>query len=80
MAEVRVPKLGMSMTDGEIVEWSVADGDHVEAGQTIYTLATDKVDSDIESPSTGVIKIIGEIGVTYEIGTIIAEIREVQSK
>lgn len=80
MAEVRVPKLGMSMTDGEIVEWSVADGDRVEAGQTIYTLATDKVDSDIESPTSGVITIIGEVGETYEVGTIVAEIREDEDK
>jgi len=80
VAEVRVPKLGMSMTDGEIVEWSVADGDHVEAGQIIYSLATDKVDSDIECPASGVIKIIGDVGVNYEVGAIIAEISEDEKK
>jgi pyruvate/2-oxoglutarate dehydrogenase complex dihydrolipoamide acyltransferase (E2) component len=71
---VRVPKLGMSMTEGEIVEWQVADGDRVEVGQTLYTLATDKVDSDIESPESGTIRVIGEVGMAYEVGTIIAEI------
>ena len=74
MTDVRVPKLGMSMTEGEITEWRVADGDHVEIGQTIYTLATDKVDSDIESAELGTIRIIGDVGVTYEVGTVIAEI------
>jgi pyruvate/2-oxoglutarate dehydrogenase complex dihydrolipoamide acyltransferase (E2) component len=74
MTEVRVPKLGVSMEDGVITEWLVEDGAVVEEGTPLYTLGTDKVDTDIESPVAGTIRIIGTEGETYLIGDLIAEI------
>jgi pyruvate/2-oxoglutarate dehydrogenase complex dihydrolipoamide acyltransferase (E2) component len=72
--EIRIPQLGFSMTEGTIVEWLVADGDTIEAGQPIYAMEADKATQEIESPSAGVIKLIGVEGETYEIGSVIAEI------
>jgi hypothetical protein len=40
--EVRIPKLGVAVEEGQITDWLCEDGDVVEAGQPIYELATDK--------------------------------------
>ena len=47
--EVVVPKMGMTMKDGTIVEWSVPDGSEVQVGDVIFRLATDKLDTDVEA-------------------------------
>jgi pyruvate/2-oxoglutarate dehydrogenase complex dihydrolipoamide acyltransferase (E2) component len=72
--QVRVPKLGMSVDSGTIVEWFVEDGARIEEGQPLYTLGTDKTDTEIEAPASGVIRIIGKIDEEYEVGAVIAEI------
>jgi pyruvate/2-oxoglutarate dehydrogenase complex dihydrolipoamide acyltransferase (E2) component len=64
------------MTEATIVEWFVPDGGGVERGQPLYLLETDKVETEIESPATGAVRHIGETGVTYPVGTLIAEITE----
>ena len=71
---ISIPKLGFSMTEGTLVEWMVADGDTVSAGQVIYRLETDKVENDIESPASGVIHLSGAEGELYDVGTRIGEI------
>lgn len=72
--KVVVPKLGMAMSEGVLVEWLVEDGSRVEEGQALFTLENDKSIQDIESPGTGVIKIIGKIGETYDVDVVVAEI------
>jgi pyruvate/2-oxoglutarate dehydrogenase complex dihydrolipoamide acyltransferase (E2) component len=72
---VRVPKLGTAMTEGSVTEWYFSDGDRVEEGELLYTLATDKTENDIESPASGVLSIQSELDTDYEVGTTIAEIR-----
>jgi pyruvate/2-oxoglutarate dehydrogenase complex dihydrolipoamide acyltransferase (E2) component len=74
--EVRIPKLGVAMEEGSITEWLCADGDLVEEGQVIYTLATDKTETDIESPASGRITITGEVERDYPVGEIVAVIDE----
>ena len=74
MTEVRMPKLGVSMNEGAITEWLVSDGDAVTEGQPIYMLATDKVESEIESPAAGRIRLIAELDTTYPVGELLAEI------
>jgi pyruvate/2-oxoglutarate dehydrogenase complex dihydrolipoamide acyltransferase (E2) component len=66
---ISIPKLGVSMAEGTLVEWLVNDGDTVEPGQVLYRLETDKVENDIESPVAGVVHLSGEAGETYEVGT-----------
>jgi pyruvate/2-oxoglutarate dehydrogenase complex dihydrolipoamide acyltransferase (E2) component len=72
--EVRIPKLGMSMTEGMLAEWKVGDGASVSKGDVIYTLESDKTAEDIEAPTDGTIRISGEAGVIYEVGALIAVI------
>lgn len=74
MTEVRIPKLDVSVEEGEIVEWLVEDGATVQEGAPLYTLGTDKVDTEVESPATGVVKLIGEVGKSYSVGDVVAEI------
>jgi pyruvate/2-oxoglutarate dehydrogenase complex dihydrolipoamide acyltransferase (E2) component len=73
-SRLKVPKLGMSMGEGSIVEWLVADGDQVAVGQPLYLLETDKTQNEVPSPVAGIIKLIGQAGETYDVGTIIAEV------
>jgi pyruvate/2-oxoglutarate dehydrogenase complex dihydrolipoamide acyltransferase (E2) component len=71
---LNIPKLGVSMTEGTLVEWLVDDGATVNAGDVIYRLETDKVENDVEAPVAGVVHITGEEGEIYEVGVQIGEI------
>ncbi|MFE4966125.1 biotin/lipoyl-containing protein [Streptomyces sp. NPDC056660] len=72
--ELRIPQLGVTMTEGEITEWLVASGDTVAEGQVLYILATDKTETEIESPASGTLEIIGKPEETYAVGTLIGRI------
>jgi pyruvate/2-oxoglutarate dehydrogenase complex dihydrolipoamide acyltransferase (E2) component len=72
--EVRIPKLGMSMMEGNLAEWLVSDGAIVKAGDAIYMLESDKASQEIEAPASGVIRISAVAGETYEVGALIARI------
>jgi pyruvate/2-oxoglutarate dehydrogenase complex dihydrolipoamide acyltransferase (E2) component len=71
---VQIPKLGFTMTEGTIEEWLVADGDRVDAGQVIYRVSTDKVETDVEAPASGIVRLIGAEDETYPVGALVAEI------
>lgn len=72
--EVRIPSIGFSTQEGTLTEWLIADGASVEKGQPLYTLELDKSVQEIESPASGTLKVIGQVGEVYEIGALIAEI------
>lgn len=71
---VTLPKIGFSMNEGVLAEWLVEDGATVTEGQPIYSLESDKSTNEVESPASGTIRILGQIGETYEVGTVLAEI------
>ena len=75
-AEIRIPRLGMAMTEGTLVEWVAADGATVAAGDVLYRLETDKVENDCEAPVAGILRHRAEPGEVYPVGTVIAEIEE----
>jgi pyruvate/2-oxoglutarate dehydrogenase complex dihydrolipoamide acyltransferase (E2) component len=72
--QVTLPKIGFSMNEGILSEWLAVDGAQVKEGEPLYSIESDKSTNEVESPATGTLKIIGEIGETYEVGTVIAEI------
>lgn len=72
--DVTIPKIGFSMNEGILAEWFVEDGAQVTEGQLIYALESDKSTNEVESPASGTIELIGDIGDTYEVGTVIARI------
>lgn len=69
-----IPKLEMSMTEGTLVEWLVADGAQVAEGDPIYTLETGKAAQEISAPASGVLRQIAAPGEEYDVGTEIGEI------
>jgi pyruvate/2-oxoglutarate dehydrogenase complex dihydrolipoamide acyltransferase (E2) component len=62
------------MNEGVLAEWLVEDGAQVTEGQPLYSLESDKSTNEVDSPASGTLKIVGVIGETYEVGTVIAEI------
>lgn len=73
---LRIPKAAVSMREGTLVAWLVADGATVAEGDPIYTLELEKSTMDVESPAAGVIRQSGVAGTTYKVGEIIGEIGE----
>lgn len=71
---LNLPKLGVTMAEGTLVEWCVADGDRVHAGQDLYRVVSDKADEVIEAPLDGVVRILAAEGSTYAVGTRVGEI------
>ncbi|NKB98356.1 MAG: biotin/lipoyl-binding protein [Pseudomonadales bacterium] len=72
--EIYLVKVGMSMTEGVVDEWYIADGDRVEVGDLIYRLETEKVNLDVDAEAAGIVKhLIGE-GVTKEPGDVVGYI------
>jgi pyruvate/2-oxoglutarate dehydrogenase complex dihydrolipoamide acyltransferase (E2) component len=69
-----VPKLGPEMERGLLTAWLVAEGDHVEEGQPIATLETDKIETDLEAPASGRITGLADVAEEYAIGDRLAGI------
>lgn len=72
--QVLLPKIGFSVSEGVLAQWLVADGSRVEAGQPLYSLESEKSVQEIESPASGTLRIIAQVGETYPAGTVLAEI------
>ncbi len=53
--EIRMPRLGHSMTEGTVVAWLARPGDTVHAGQIILTIETDKAEYEVEAPADGLL-------------------------
>lgn len=66
---VIMPKMSMTMEEGELLEIRVKVGDGVKSGDVLFDVATDKIDMEVESPANGVIaEIIGIVGSTMPVG------------
>ncbi len=75
MAEVELPQLGESVTEGVITAWLVEVGDEVTVDQPIVEISTDKVDTEIPSPIAGTVtELRADVDDTIEVGQVIAVI------
>ena len=75
--QVRVPKLGLTMEEAELLEWHVSEGDKVHKDAELATIQTDKLDVALECPCTGtVVQIIGLVGTIYSVGEILCVVAE----
>lgn len=72
--EILLPKIGFSMNEGQIAEWLAKDGDDVTEGQPLFSLEADKSTNEVESPASGKLRIVAQVGETYEIGTVLGYI------
>src|SRR2546428_134054 len=74
---VTMPKLGETVTEGEVGTWLKQVGDTVALDDPLFEVSTDKVDSEIPSPYDGVLlEILVQTGQTVPVGTPIARIGE----
>jgi pyruvate/2-oxoglutarate dehydrogenase complex dihydrolipoamide acyltransferase (E2) component len=65
---IRIPRVSVAVSEAELVELLVADGQHVEEGTPIFVIATEKVEQEIEAGASGTVQWTGEVGTTYDIG------------
>ncbi|MDX6514734.1 MAG: hypothetical protein QOH73_400 [Gaiellaceae bacterium] len=73
--DVVMPQMGVSVSEGTIVKWLKHEGEPIEADETLLEISTDKVDTEIPSPGSGVVQqILVQEGETVEVGTRIAVI------
>ena len=74
--EIKMPKLGESITEGTIVSWSVKVGDTVNEDDVLFEVNTAKVSAEIPSPVAGkVLKILANEGDTIAVGIVVAVIQ-----
>ncbi|MCF6155585.1 MAG: 2-oxo acid dehydrogenase subunit E2 [Candidatus Brocadia sp.] len=78
---VIMPQMGESVAEGTITKWLVHEGDRVEKEQPIVEISTDKIDTEVPSPITGILKkILYPEGKTIPVQTVIAQIETVEGK
>lgn len=71
--DIRLPALSAQMEEAVLLEWRVAAGDHVEQGQPLAEISTDKVDMDLEAPFSGTIhELVASEGDTIPVGGVLA--------
>ncbi|WP_419553284.1 2-oxo acid dehydrogenase subunit E2 [Candidatus Poriferisodalis sp.] len=66
--EFAMPKLGLTMESGTILQWLVPDGAEVRSGQAVLIVETDKVETEIEASGSGVLAQTGDVGEEYACG------------
>ena len=77
MSEVRMPQLGETVVEGTITQWFKQVGEEVAEDEPLFEVSTDKVDSEVPSPMTGVlVEIVAAEGDTVEVGAVIAILSE----
>jgi pyruvate dehydrogenase E2 component (dihydrolipoamide acetyltransferase) len=75
VVDVVMPQMGVSVSEGTVTKWMKQVGDHIEADETIVEISTDKVDTEIPSPATGIVReILANEGDTVPVNTRIAVI------
>src|SRR5487761_2387445 len=69
-----MPKLGLTMTEGTVVEWPIAVGGSFARGAVCVVVETDKVANEVEAPAAGrLLKILVQAGETVPVGSVLAE-------
>jgi pyruvate dehydrogenase E2 component (dihydrolipoamide acetyltransferase) len=75
VVDVVMPQMGVSVSEGTITRWMKQVGEHIEADETIVEISTDKVDTEVPSPASGIVReILANDGDTVPVNTRIAVI------
>lgn len=84
--ELKMPKMGESITEGTIINWLISEGDSFEEGDIILEVATDKVDNEVPAPASGsLVKTMFQAKDVVPVGEVMAilevsEVRKSKSK
>jgi len=66
---IRMPKMSMTMEEGEFTNWLVSEGDAITKGQAVAVVMTDKVEMEVESEVEGTVtRLTAQEGDTIEVG------------
>src|SRR5277367_164979 len=77
---VTMPQLGESVTEGTVTRWLKKEGEHVTADEPLLEVSTDKVDTEIPSPATGILRgIVVDEDETVTVGAQLAVIEDSDS-
>ncbi|MBA3653913.1 MAG: 2-oxo acid dehydrogenase subunit E2 [Actinobacteria bacterium] len=77
MADITMPQLGETVTEGTITRWAKQVGDRIEEDEVLFEVSTDKVDSEVPAPTSGFLaEILVAEGETVEVGVKLAVISE----
>ncbi len=74
--EVKIPAVGESISSGVVSVWHKKSGEHVKAGEPLFTLETDKVSTEIVAEKAGLLQTIAAEGQEVKIGEVVATIDE----
>src|SRR3989440_11143745 len=70
-----MPQMGVSVAEGTIVAWRVEVGDRIEADATICEISTDKIDTEVPAPVSGIVaEIVVPVETTVSVGAVLARI------
>ena len=73
--EVVMPQMGVSVSEGTITKWLKQEGEEIQADESLLEISTDKVDTEVPSPASGIVtQILVQEGETVEVGTKLAVI------
>jgi 2-oxoglutarate dehydrogenase E2 component (dihydrolipoamide succinyltransferase) len=70
--EVKIPAVGESISSGVVSVWHKKSGEHVKAGEPLFTLETDKVSTEIVAEKAGLLATIATEGQEVKIGEVVA--------
>jgi 2-oxoglutarate dehydrogenase E2 component (dihydrolipoamide succinyltransferase) len=74
-ADVIMPQMGESITEGTVSKWLKAVGERIEKDEPLLEISTDKVDAEVPSPASGnVVEILVNEGETVEVGSVLARV------
>lgn len=75
--EICMPKFGATMQTGELTEWKIKVGDHVERNDVVATVTTEKITNDVVVYATGTVtEILVEEGEEVPISTVLARVEK----
>ncbi|HLY48295.1 MAG TPA: dihydrolipoamide acetyltransferase family protein [Solirubrobacteraceae bacterium] len=75
LVDVTMPQMGVSVAEGTVVAWRVEVGDPIAADETICDISTDKIDTEVPAPVSGVVtEILVSVDTTVDVGTVLARI------
>src|SRR5215217_6013985 len=73
--DVVMPQMGVSVSEGTITKWLKQVGEEIAADESLLEISTDKVDTEVPSPASGVVsEILVQEGETVEVGTLLARV------
>jgi pyruvate/2-oxoglutarate dehydrogenase complex dihydrolipoamide acyltransferase (E2) component len=75
LVDVTMPQMGVSVAEGTVVAWRVEVGDPIASDETICDISTDKIDTEVPAPVSGVVaELLVPVDTTVDVGTVLARI------